>query len=100
MQAGFAGLEYDRRKRVIRWKRFLADIEDAIHDSQALQTRATAVRRYIDFVRDGVGQPPVRNALQDQVFRGGRATRRQPIVPPGFRVLCCPAVDAIAGRTR
>jgi hypothetical protein len=33
----------------------------------------TAIRRYMDFVREGVGQPPLWDALQRQVFLGSEA---------------------------
>jgi len=40
---------------------------------QFAKRRPTAVRRYIDFVREGVGQPPLWDALQGQVFLGSDA---------------------------
>ncbi|MDZ7826815.1 MAG: transposase [Gammaproteobacteria bacterium] len=40
---------------------------------QFAKRRPTAVRRYMDFVRDGVGQPPLWDALQGQVFLGSEA---------------------------
>lgn len=40
---------------------------------QFAKRRATAVRRYIDFVRDGVGQPSLWGELQGQVFLGSDA---------------------------
>jgi len=40
---------------------------------QFAKRRNTAIRRYIEFVREGVGQPPVWDALQGQVFLGSEA---------------------------
>ena len=40
---------------------------------QLAKRRPTAVRRYMDFVRAGIGQPPLWDALQGQVFLGSEA---------------------------